>query len=410
MRLDQLQELAVASPEEPLDPGAFVERVRRLRLPNPAASAVRVLTVHGSKGLEFDTVVLPDLDSAWDEDQAEYLVEREDPLSPRIQRVLPRPRKELLQHLPAEIQGLEAARRQDAFEENLCVFYVACTRAREELLLVIARPYSRRRGFSPARLLEAALPGVFPPGAGDPPEVLAAAGSLRPPGEAEAPAPVPEEEVPGPEAWQPPRRPRLRPRRTPSGAEGGPRPAAEWMGMAAGAGAETARRRGLLLHRWCEEIAWLEDYVLDAEALFALAAARGLDQGLDLQACFQDFQTMLESPEIRAALLRSSWPEGSELHRERAFAVLLEEEEGGEILLRGAFDRLILLPGGAGAVIQDFKTDRFGGEDALEERRAWYEPQMKAYRRAAARQWDLPLERVRAELLFLEAGRRLDAG
>ena len=40
----------------------FVRRVRTERVENPRAAQVRVMTVHGAKGLEFDRVILADLD------------------------------------------------------------------------------------------------------------------------------------------------------------------------------------------------------------------------------------------------------------------------------------------------------------------------------------------------------------
>ncbi|MEL6715474.1 MAG: UvrD-helicase domain-containing protein, partial [Planctomycetota bacterium] len=61
-RLEQLVEFALAYDESagprPID---FVSRVREERVPDPTASRVKVMTIHASKGLEFDVVVLPEL-------------------------------------------------------------------------------------------------------------------------------------------------------------------------------------------------------------------------------------------------------------------------------------------------------------------------------------------------------------
>ena len=48
----------------PLRPGVFAEYLRNVRLEDASNSQVRVMTIHQSKGLEFDIVLLPDLDSS----------------------------------------------------------------------------------------------------------------------------------------------------------------------------------------------------------------------------------------------------------------------------------------------------------------------------------------------------------
>jgi hypothetical protein len=42
----------------------FVDSIRETRVPDPTASTVKVMTIHASKGLEFDIVVLPELGKA----------------------------------------------------------------------------------------------------------------------------------------------------------------------------------------------------------------------------------------------------------------------------------------------------------------------------------------------------------
>lgn len=78
-------------------------------------------------------------------------------------------------------------------------------------------------------------------------------------------------------------------------------------------------------------------------------------------------------------------------------------------LLQGFIDRLVILEEGGrvlGAEILDFKTDLLDGSDprAVEEKVAFYRPQMEAYRTAVSGRFDLPPSAVPARLLFLRPG------
>ncbi|MFG0252233.1 MAG: UvrD-helicase domain-containing protein, partial [Phycisphaerales bacterium JB038] len=65
-RFKQFLSLAEETDAQPtLRPNALIELAEHRRLETPGAEAVRVLTIHGAKGLEFDAVVLPELDSPW---------------------------------------------------------------------------------------------------------------------------------------------------------------------------------------------------------------------------------------------------------------------------------------------------------------------------------------------------------
>src|SRR5690606_41269144 len=62
-RLTQLIELAFRFEDgATLRPSDFVHFVRNERAEDPVAANVRVMTVHQAKGLEFDSVVLPELE------------------------------------------------------------------------------------------------------------------------------------------------------------------------------------------------------------------------------------------------------------------------------------------------------------------------------------------------------------
>ena len=93
------------------------------------ANAVQVMTVHKSKGLEFDVVFIPHLiDSVWGKTNTRTYFD------------VP-----LLKHLHADdIDALDAQRR---------LLYVAMTRARREIYLSYAETNEEGRIFVPSRLL-----------------------------------------------------------------------------------------------------------------------------------------------------------------------------------------------------------------------------------------------------------------
>jgi ATP-dependent helicase/nuclease subunit A len=128
------------------------------------------------------------------------------------------------------------------------------------------------------------------------------------------------------------------------------------------------------------------------------------------------WRAALERPATTALFIRPAPQAGvrPELWRERRFLVLEAgaapgPEAGAELLVPGAFDRVVVWRDAAGvpvrAEIIDFKTDAVaaGDEERLVARVAHYAPQMEAYRRAVVAQTGLPTEVVACRILFLEA-------
>ena len=123
------------------DEAAFESAVRRLFSQAPPAR-VELMTVHRSKGLEFDHVVLFGCNAG---------LRRPDTPLLRYRRgehgwlLAPRPRESLSQDTPATriYKLLNNQAQHDDAAEALRLFYVACTRAREQLDITLC---SRQRG------------------------------------------------------------------------------------------------------------------------------------------------------------------------------------------------------------------------------------------------------------------------
>ncbi len=137
LRLRQLTQLALAYEQRgSVRLRDFVRLVREKRVERPQAAKIRVMTVHQAKGLEFDAVVLPELDAPLTRQSGGCIADHPRAGAPPIafSRYIT---SKSWHFLPATWQ--QAFGRQAASEitESLCLLYVAMTRARQALHIVI---------------------------------------------------------------------------------------------------------------------------------------------------------------------------------------------------------------------------------------------------------------------------------
>ena len=179
-RLSALVDVAYAyEPFATLRPRDFVAHVRMRKVEDPRAAAVRVMTIHQSKGLEFDAVVLPELEGRLvPVNRSPALVQRASPLAPidRVARSLVKAEVALLPALGAMVA--EAAQAEMA--QSLALLYVATTRAVSSLCFVVAPslPTASRKPDGPAIKTFASLVrhGLAPGREAAPGEILYEAG------------------------------------------------------------------------------------------------------------------------------------------------------------------------------------------------------------------------------------------
>ncbi len=442
-------------------PGAFVEQVWTERVEAPTEAAVKVMTIHGSKGLEFDAVVLPDLEGRLISNSPALLTQRPDPWQP-MDLVAPSSK---WNHLHPELKHLAAEAEGRALREELCVLYVAMTRAVHRLDMLIPREGKRSEPRSMATLLRETLREADESeAAAEPVRVLwqhpASKTQWAPPADAAARAAPKARDAARSEAdtdsaeirLVPASSPRWLPRQAPSSRSHGQ---AITTGRLLDLGDQSARVRGLLVHAWLSGVEWLEEHAATDDALRAEAWALGRQQGLELNEgmiskYLREFRQLLGRDVVSSLLTRGSRPEGSvEVWRERAFAVSLSLD-GVSTLVRGAFDRVLLEREGervVAAEIVDFKTDAVSTEDSgplpeqaqaevdqmpegqlslfgkaeraapagiahalphASERAEQYRPQMDAYREVLSHMTGLPLDAIRCRILFVAAGLAVD--
>ena len=309
---------------------------------SPGAAAVQVLTVHKSKGLGFDVVVLPETEDSQVPNHGNFSVAKG--------RVEGDPW--LLEPPPAWVRGLvpaisaaEDAWADDQRYEAMCVLYVALTRAKRGLYVLLPEvPKSRKDADGWASLANWISRSA---GRGDDamlfqsgdPSWWREVGRRQP---REAPP------SPGLAASVLPR-----PRTTPSGAK------RKTAGMVASPGGMAF---GSEVHAGFEKVGWIEDEphpVIPGEAGKLIAG-------------------LLEIPEIREVFLRGG--RCIDLFREQPVESI---SDGG--WLSGVIDRLHVIRDSEGRVreveVIDFKTDAVESPEALIDR---YAGQMEAYRKVMA--------------------------
>src|SRR5690606_37602631 len=137
-RLRQLVELAYRhDARSTLRPVDFVRLAELERVEDPLRSRLRVMTVHQAKGLEFDAVVLPELDAPmFRQGRWTALPVRAGAVG-RVVGVFPYLKREI-RYLFPEVEEAYDEAVVAALRDGLSGFYVALTRARFATYAIVA--------------------------------------------------------------------------------------------------------------------------------------------------------------------------------------------------------------------------------------------------------------------------------
>jgi len=401
-----------------LRPSEFVRYVESQRCEEPSNSNIRVMTVHQSKGLEFDIVVLPDLESPLML-PPRYVTRSEVPGAAPDLVALYRS-EEYFQSLGGDLLQARQQTRDRMMQEALCLLYVALTRAARCLHLLIPPTVRARHPKSFAGLLRAALAFDRP---FQPMQLLWEHGDpewdagtretapCAPP----SPAPAP------PLAFAPSRRRLIRSASTPSQQNRGAR--VKLADQLKGSGFSGADR-GTLFHRWLQEIHWLNEQSLPEQRFRHLASLSGLSEKEAVQH-FRQFRKLIQQADVSNRLQRDGYAERlAELRQEisagndeitlevRTEFPFIVTTPAGETV-SGQIDRLVLM-GHRGqpvaAEIVDYKTDNAATPADLGRLRELYQAQLAAYRTAISSLWGLDADRVKSTLIFLMTGHVVEIG
>lgn len=417
LRLLQLVELGHRWDDRPtLRPTDFTRYVASESVEDPSSAPVKVMTVHRSKGLEFDVVVLPELYASLAPKGGGVVIPVRGP-DGRVVEVYPGVSGSIRAFFP-EIEAAEGEVRAAQLRDALSVLYVALTRAKYALHLIVppaAEPGKSTPKHS-AQLIRAAL-GMEGDAANDGGLLLERgdpAWSDRLQGEVESVAEAPTGEpssaptaAAGPLLRRATADPgRNLPRRSPSSLEGGSRVD---LAFALRLDVSFARQRGSIVHAWCEEIEWLEDGIPDDATLRTIARRVTTEwAGEQVADLIEDFRIWMKTESMRTALSRDAYPSAPGIVVRVENELPFVRRVGGEIQ-EGFIDRLVLIERDGqvvGAEILDFKTDAIepGDEAGLTARTEHYRPQAEAYCDVVREQHRLAADGVRARLVFLGAG------
>ena len=439
-RLKQLIALARLTPAaRNTRTSAFVEVIENERVEDPSSERLRVMTIHKSKGLEFDIVVLPELEGALDGSAPKVVAGRPTPTS-RPDRVSIYRNQTIQKLLPDGFQSVFETWTRQAVTQSLCLLYVALTRAKHATYMMIA-PSGRREFTLPSKIsgllrwaflqgTESVQPETTLFATGDPEWFVKLDSSPQPP--TTSPTAETSETAKTPTSTQSPSTPKsIRLAEMPQGRNRG----LSSLEPSSLEGAETVRinellsldraerlERGTLLHRWFEEIVWLDDGPPADDRLRLLAGVHnGLGVSVDEE--IQRFEQYLAQPVVADTLYRSQYYSGKlpleskftseiagavprlEVQREWGFA---SPGADGE-MVSGVIDRLVLMYHPTnftllGADIIDYKTDEVSDPGAVQQRVEFYREQIVAYRKAVSNLYRIPQERIAARLLFVNSG------
>ncbi|MDR0703828.1 MAG: UvrD-helicase domain-containing protein [Planctomycetaceae bacterium] len=416
----------------------FINMVQAKKNESPTASPIRIMTVYKSKGLEFDIIVLPDLDVDLVHKTPPIIVARKTPTEP-IDFVLRYVGQELQRLLPEKYQKAFEKRVQSEVLESLSLLYVAITRAKHELVMIIP-PFSQKAltnlingqpVFSPTfgGILHAGL-GLHQ--ADSEPKILFQTGSenwFQESGLKKSETISPSISKPDHLDYSLAKRPENRLRRnllrvSPSGLElpqqrkqnndpSDPHSGTKTSGLSK-RNPEDARLWGIAVHACFEnglrKNPWLDQGKPDADFLLQVvqSAIMGKKGNIDPQAAVNNFLESCDKPNIRNTLSLSNYVLKNQtvsVEHERRFAVRLDDQH----LLHGSIDRLVLFRQNekiVGLEIIDYKTDHYDETQNLAEfiaeHQKRYTPQLEAYRDGMSRLYRIDLSAVSAKLLFID--------
>ncbi|MFO8011593.1 MAG: UvrD-helicase domain-containing protein [Dehalococcoidia bacterium] len=384
------------------DCNEFMHFIDNYTINEPATeNTVRVMTVHQSKGLGFDIVILPDLQNNGITRSSEPgMVIARDSRTDQPLWALNMPRRLVCLGDPVLSSQLARIDEQYCFDE-LSVLYVALTRSRQGLYMITSYPGKSSTSTTQATLVKTQLchdPGpteghVIPIG-GEEFTGLYETGtrdwyaSITPFSEPCPPAESPTMLID--HLTRPSRRALLR-RVSPSEQVERIQNAGELFSESSYLSSET----GKAIHELLRMVRWVDE--TDMESVYREWQLKSPAEEEFKQRVIEHLRQTLSSEEVLQALSR---PEGDpDLWFERHFEVIIEDK-----WVTGDFDRAVIFRNDVGeplrAVIIDYKSRPVDSASQLEQALRDYRPQMTLYAQALSHILNLDPLYISCQLIF----------
>lgn len=361
----------------------LVRLVTQTDIPDVRPAPIQVMTVHKAKGLEFDAVILADLESTLRGKPPVVVYERDGDVGPitRICRYM----NANLQRLLPELAPMFEATVERSVREHLSLLYVAITRARHGLYMFVDPPKEKRKttDASLASVVidsladDTAQPGnvLYQDGKENWCELL---GAKKPAAASERTPVVMPIQIP-------------KAKRRVVKAHDAP---SKHFDDAEGATVSQRRNRdaddrGTALHALLQQVDWLDNSASSLEKNALDRQVRAAVRGRSAEwrtSVLDEFLAILQNPNLKQLLTQSVQlgdAESVEAHRELSFARIISGAAQ-----RGSIDRLVVRKNGGtvvGAVVIDFKSDQIGPKDDPQKCAQRYVAQLDDYQAAAAR-------------------------
>ncbi len=416
-----------------LRPSRFVNYIcDEVKISDESSAQVRVMTIHKAKGLEFDSVVLPQkyVNNGWIGQVQPVIVGRKSPTDP-IDTVCRYANEKHRKLLPPQVQEIFEEARKRTVRESLCVLYVAMTRAVHSLHVVLSCSSKPHDKSAAGLLLTTLCPDRDAKKSERKAGIVFETGDPRWFESKLLQAPEIEDQIEEPDDFYlssrvdsiyrklstKPKSLRGLRRISPSRLEGGSR--VKLIDTLKTEERELQFEAGKLVHGCFELLGWLEDGEPSKQELEEKLATMAPGSPL-IEKAIELFQQSLEHENVVDVLSKSTYreqfvlPETDddsnrlEVFSEEAFAVVLNDDESpnGEIFTQGEIDRLVLIYENHQLVavdVIDFKSDVID-DDNLTDRIKFYRPQIETYRAAVAQTTGLEIEKVGSKLVFVRSG------
>lgn len=417
-RLDKLVQFAYSYPEtcERFTIDQFIRATREYKTESPSASNIRVMSMHKSKGLQFDIVFLPELEKALDQARAnELCVHYKDPKNPiEIDGIISYTSPQNLRDIPVSLEAWLAdtikMKHEGEILEALNLLYVGLTRPVRALFAIVQPRLAPKNGkfqsksLNYSKILQFAFTNEYRVEVNQPIDLRAkilyessqeGASKLDfTPKETSFNVEAKRTNVPLARFDLTPgmqERRLLFHRETPTESQ----ETREWFDNST-----EALQRGTALHKCFEAVRWLDlDGAPDDEKLKRDLMPIFFDKKM-VEDTIKEFKSICESKLIREMLSSAGYRGETEVQQERPFSIIRKRARGKDALVRGAIDRLVLTKENGRVVaadVIDYKSNRYcPGDDHSQ-----YDEQLREYGKAIQELYQLEPEKIKLRYVFV---------